>query len=140
MKKKKRKKLKSIPSLRNKLWSIVSEVVRRGSADDQGYVTCVTCNKSLHWKEAHAGHFIPRARGIACYFECRNIHPQCPGCNFFGGEMVKIRYSQWMTRMYGQDEVDRLIALAATTVHLTRADYDEKIEHYKLCLSELGPE
>ena len=135
--KKKRAKAKPIPRLRDKAWNLLSQIVRRGNSDHKGDVVCVTCGKQLPWRESHAGHFVPRARGIACYFECRNIHPQCPGCNMFGGEMVKIRYSQWMTRMYGQDEVDRLITLAGTVNKMTRSDYEELISHYQTCAEEL---
>lgn len=134
---KKRKKLPTLPALRKKAWTIVSHVVRRAYADHREEVSCVTCGKSLPWKEAHAGHFIPRARGIACYFEWNNIHPQCPGCNFYGGEMVKIRYSQWMLEHYGPDEIDRLIALSGTIKKMTRADFEELIAHYRLCADEL---
>ena len=51
--------------------------------------------------------------------------------------MVKIRYTQWMTRMYGQDEVDRLIALSSTVKKMTRADYEELISHLQTCAEEL---
>jgi len=39
--------------------------------------------------------------------------------------------------MYGQDEVDRLIALSGTVKKMTRADYETLIEHYQLCAEEL---
>lgn len=135
--KKKRKKQKPIPKLRGLAWNLCSQIVRRMYADHRGMVRCVTCDKELPWKEAHAGHFIPRARGIACYFECRNIHPQCPGCNYYGGEMVKIKYTQWMTETYGQDEVDRLVRLSSTVAKQTRADFEERIAHYQICLAEI---
>ena len=133
----KRKKLPSISSRKKLAWSLLSKLIRYHNSDHRGIVECVTCGKQIHYSEAHAGHFVPRARGIACYFEWRNIHCQCRGCNFFGGEMVKIRYSQWMVKMYGQDEVDRLVTLSQTTVHLTRADYEGMIEHYRRCLDEI---
>lgn len=129
----KRKKSKPLPYLRKKLWTIVSHVIRRMNADHKGDVTCVTCDKQLPWQEAHCGHFVPRARGIACYFEYTNLHPQCPGCNFYGGEMVKIKYTQWMLKTYGQEEVDRLVRLAGTIKKITRADYEEMIDHYQQC-------
>lgn len=106
-------------------------------ANHKDEVQCVTCGRFLPWREAHAGHFIPRARGIACFFDCRNVHCQCPGCNCYGGEMVKIRYTRWMIEMYGQDEVDRLIRLAGTVNKINRADLEEKIEHYQMCLETI---
>jgi hypothetical protein len=39
-----------------------------------------------------------------------------------------------MIEMYGQDEVDRLIRLAGTVNKINRADLEEKIEHYQMCL------
>lgn len=116
---------------------LMSNVIRRMNADYKGDVTCVTCGKELPWRESHGGHFVPKARGTSVYFEFRNVHCQCPACNLFGSEFAKLKYTQWMTRMYGQDEVDRLIALSGTVKKMTRADYETLIEHYQLCAEEL---
>ena len=47
-------------TVRNRAWRICSEYVRRSHADDDGMVQCTTCNVKRHWRDMHAGHFIPR--------------------------------------------------------------------------------
>ena len=62
-----------------------------------------------------AGHFIPAAGGQAVYFEYRNVHCQCKGCNAWperiddSGQSVKQRYRSFMVKEYGIDEIARLI-------------------------------
>jgi 5-methylcytosine-specific restriction endonuclease McrA len=45
-----------------------------------GYLTCVTCGKTLHYKEMDVGHFISR-RKLAVRWDVLNTVPQCPECN-----------------------------------------------------------
>jgi len=131
------KKRKSIGALKRLAWKLLSEVVRRFYADHRGMVRCVTCKTEMPWKESHAGHFVPKARGNAVYFEWRNIHPQCPRCNLFGVQSATIAYHLYIEEMYGKDEVMRLLSLGSTTRRIRAADYEQMIEHYRECLEAL---
>lgn len=100
-------------------------------------VKCVTCQKVMPWKYAQAGHFVPKSRGNAVYFEWRNVHPQCPGCNLFSVQSATIAYHLYVEKMYGRDEVLRLLALAGERRSLRKGDYLGMIEFYNLCLREV---
>ena len=82
-----------------------------------------------------AGHFVPRARGNACYFVEENIHPQCFQCNInLGGNPAG--YAKYIIEMYGVEKIDELQALAMTTVKFTVKDLEVLIEELKLKLNE----
>jgi len=65
-----------------KLDTVFSQWVRLSNSDKDGYCTCVTCSKRLHWKEIQAGHFQSRKHYSIRWCEL-NVKPQCVGCNVF---------------------------------------------------------
>ena len=80
--------------------------IRLREADKNGMVTCVTCGKRLHYKEANAGHF---KHGLD--FVEDNQHAQCVYCNqYLSGRLDK--YTIYMIDRYGRKRVDELEALA----------------------------
>ena len=82
----------------------------------------MTCGWTGEISAMQAGHWIPKAQGSAIYFEETNIHPQCYRCNInLGGNGPE--YYTFMLRTYGQEELDRLKALAKMTVKFTVEDY-----------------
>ena len=105
-----RKKKTERQKLKERLWKLVSEYSRRKDADHNGYTACVSCGTTRPWKEMHGGHFIPKGKGSAVYFEETNIHSQCPGCNIFR-EGAYIEYTQYMIKRYGMKHVEWLQSL-----------------------------
>ena len=82
-----------------------------------GWVKCCTCGTLIFiWKNADAGHYIPKGRGGASgvYFDERNINTQCKLCNggFRAGTNIRAEvdelYEQFMLRKYGQQVIDKL--------------------------------
>ena len=72
-----------------KLDTVFSQYIRRSNADNNGYCTCVTCNKTFHWKEIQAGHFMSRKFYSVRWSE-ENVKPQCVACNVYrAGEQYK---------------------------------------------------
>ena len=122
-------KKKSIKTLKLKLDKIFSEYIRRRVADKFGNVECVTCGKVMHWKEAHCGHWISRAK-LNTRFDERNCNVQEAGCNTFrNGEPQK--YWIYMEKKYGREVMDELIQKSNEIVKLTPSWYEERIAHYK---------
>ena len=111
-------------------WIWCSQYIRRKSADHTGYVQCVTCEESHHWKEMDAGHFISKARGSSIYFVEENIHPQCQRCNRFL-EGNKHLYTLYMIDMYGRDKVEELEQLARETQPWRLSDYEQVETYYR---------
>lgn len=111
-------------------WRWCSQYIRRKSADEGGYVRCVTCGESHHWKEMDAGHFVSKARGSSIYFVEENIHPQCQRCNRFL-EGNKHLYTLYMIDMYGREKVEELEQLARSTQSWRLSDYEAMESHYR---------
>lgn len=86
---------------------------RMEHADDNGYVSCVTCDNVKHYKDGmQGGHFIERSKSPTKLRE-ENIWPQCAYCNAamgkFGRSTVAYKYYQHMCQFYGEDFVQELI-------------------------------
>jgi len=135
MKKPKRKPKRT--TLKNKLWSKISEYKRRIDADPQtGFVSCVTCGMTKHWKEMQAGHYVPQAQGDAARYELDNVWCQCYRCNInLGGNGPE--YTPFMIRKLGQKRVEEIRRLAGKTIKFTLQDLEEKIEEIEEKLCEL---
>ena len=117
-------------------WKLVSEFVRREHAQDSGINHCVTCHKPHHWKDLEAGHFIPKKKGNAVYFDLRNIHPQCTHCNMFErGNLHK--YYDYMLDRYGQETINDLKRLANTTLRISASEYTILEDEMKIRISKL---
>ena len=92
-----------------KLDRLFSKFIRLRDSDESGVGRCCTCYKSLHWKDAHAGHFIPRGCKLTRFNE-KNVNLQCPGCNTYrAGEQAK--HLIYIERLYGRESVDELMEL-----------------------------
>jgi hypothetical protein len=103
-----RKKLSKGKELK-KLDTIFSRYIRLKHADHGDICICVTCGVQKHYKEMHAGHFIPRGCHLTRFDE-RNVHPQCCGCNTYrNGEQAK--YLIYIENTYGREAVDELMEL-----------------------------
>jgi hypothetical protein len=121
----KRKKLPAIKTLKNKAWTLMSNHVRTSYADSSGYVSCVTCGSTKHYKEMHAGHFIHASKGSLVSYDDRNIHPQCPKCNTYQGGSL-IEYTLFIQDKYGAETIEELKQLKQTI--MKRADFEAIIE------------
>ncbi len=118
---------------RKELDWIVSQVVRRSSADSQGMVKCATCPKVLHWKYMQCGHFQDRAH-TATRYDMRNLAPQCEDCNCFNdGENDE--FAEFIDGYYGKGTADELRKLANTIVH--DYNYEQEIIKWEALLATI---
>jgi hypothetical protein len=118
----KRKKLKKIRTLRNKLWKLISLHVRTdGSVDGQN--TCFTCEVWQPIAKLNCGHFFHDKLD----FDVRNLRAQCQRCNqrlhgnlgIFAIRLIKRFGMEWMDQLwldakikgneYGRQELMELI-------------------------------
>lgn len=94
---------------------IVSEAVRRGSADAQGIAICVTCGGSNHWKFMDCGHFQRRGHIATRYFY-KNLGVQCHECNRINeGENEK--FAAFIDEFYGKGTADDIRKMVAQIIH-----------------------
>ncbi len=123
----KKKKLKSLPTLRRRLDKVFSDFIRQRGAWDE-YNNCVTCGMSKPWQELQCGHYYSR-RHTATRYDERNCHPQCGRCNvLLRGNYPS--YARYMQAKYGQGILDELEALHRDTVKWTRQTYEALIAKY----------
>jgi hypothetical protein len=119
----------TLTALTRKLDSVFSRYVRLSHADEGGTVVCVTCGKLMHWKEAHAGHFVSR-RHMSVRWDKWNVHPQCCGCNTFNGGALD-EYSAYIIKTYGMNTFNHLRAMKNETRKWTRAELTDLIALYE---------
>ena len=128
------KKKPSLSAAKKKAWAAMSKWIRTKDSKD-GYATCVTCGWTGEISSMQAGHFIPKAQGNAIYFEETNVHVQDYRCNInLGGNGPE--YYSFMMQKYGQEEIDRLRALAKTTVKFKVEDYQAIEAKYLALLAD----
>lgn len=107
-----------------KLDTVFSQYIRRSNADNNGYCTCVTCNKTFHWKEIQAGHFMSR-KHYSIRWDERNVKPQCVACNLYrAGEQYK--YSLFL----GSEVANVLYLQSKELVKFTNYELEDMINDY----------
>ena len=106
-----------------------SKYIRGSYADANGYVRCFTCGVRKPIAEMHCGHFQPRSREVTRWDE-NNARPQCPSCNlYYQGRQYE--FGKLLERQIGQKKVERLIALAHTSIKLSVVEVHEIYLKYK---------
>jgi len=118
-----------------KLDKIFSTYIRMSAIIKEDYLSCVTCQKIMPWKESDAGHYIGR-RHKATRWEEKNVHPQCTYCNRFN-EGMKDEYTIFIIKKYGNDTLFELNQKKHTIFKLDNLWLEDKIKHYKDKVKEL---
>ena len=112
-----------------KLDVVFSQYIRLSNADNNGYCTCVTCNKKFYWKEIQAGHFMSR-KHYSIRWDERNVKPQGVACNVYrAGEQYK--YSLYLGNNLSKTLLDESRELRKfTNIELEEmiADYAERVK------------
>lgn len=122
--------------LQRKTWEAFSQYIRRKYADRVGNVSCITCNKTLPWKEAHAGHF-RHGKAMYTWINEFNVHPQCAGCNTYRDGARDI-YATVLVRKYGPTILDELDKLYHQSPAYTPTSWlQEKLHEYQEKLAHL---
>lgn len=129
----KTKPLIKINKLKDKVWTVYSTLRRMSAADFQGNVVCYTCNKVLHWKEAHLGHF----KHNKVDFDPRNTRIQCTGCNTYRGGRLDV-YAVKLIEEIGLEAVKDLEICAARFVRYTRQELNEFLIKFREELKKIN--
>lgn len=104
----------------------MSLFARLRDSDDNGYVKCCTCGKSMYWKEAQAGHFMSRS-SLSTRYHPQNVNTQCVGCNMFKAG-CQYEHGKYIDKVHGAGTAESLYALSKKIIKL---EYDEVIETFK---------
>jgi hypothetical protein len=91
---------------RQKCLEAFQRLRRIEEADENGWVTCISCGKEYFWKDVDGGHFIQRDNR-ATELEGDNVWPQCKHCNRYkSGNYANYRLG--LIDRIGEDRVARL--------------------------------
>lgn len=103
-----------------------SRYVRLRDSDSTGHGNCITCGVRVHWKSAHAGHFVKRSVSLLRYDE-ENVNLQCAQDNIYKyGEQYA--YAKALDEKYGDGTADKLHAQRFTTHKFTTTELETIIE------------
>ena len=117
-------------TLKRKLWETLSLYIRLRDSDERGYASCISCGVVKPYKEMHAGHFIPKNKGLAIYYEEDNCHAQCYMCNVrHHGNLYD--YGKALEDKIGEQRIKELKALSKTTKKFTLAEFQAMIDYYR---------
>ena len=134
LKERKRKKVEKDHNSYRYLFGIADElmslVVRKKGVDENGFNLCYTCNKRLHYKELHAGHFWHSKLD----FDFRNRRPQCPRCNTYRSGNLAV-FGTKLAQELGVEGMKQLDHDAHTKIY-TWMELKQIIEKLKTALNE----
>ena len=136
---KKKKKLTKLPVLARNAWKLMSLYSRQKDLkeSDFGHVSCVTCGKTDHWKDMHAGHWFHASKQSEVTYDHRNIHVQCPQCNKYKGG-ARDDYAVYIKNRYGAHVLDELQTLKHQGHILRRQELEDKIFELQGLLGQLA--
>ena len=128
--------MKKSINLKDKLDKVFSLYIRLRDSDENGFCTCYTCGKVAHYKEMQNGHFWSRTH-LSTRFNEDNCKVQCVGCNIFkkGNYIV---YTKKLLKELGEEKFNELERLKNSTVKISKAEYEQMIEHYNQKIKEYG--
>ena len=129
----KMKKKKTISQLKKRCWEVFSIYIRRKYADQNGFVLCVTCRKSVPWSEAQASHYVP-GRTNSILFDERGVYPCCFRCNvILSGNLHQ--YTKFLESVHGIEGArnirEELILLSKQPRKFSAEELKDLIKHYK---------
>jgi len=118
----------TITKLKKKLDTIFSQYIRLRDSDINGYVQCISCGNTYHWKKAQNGHYVSRSV-LALRFDEENCFAQCVSCNMFkNGNYINYRIN--LCDKVGEDKVKELESRRFDITKLTPDWYEEQIKYY----------
>lgn len=113
----------------DKLWNIFSKYIRLRDSDSNGYITCITSGRRVHWKEADAGHFISR-RHLATKFDEQNVNAQSRHDNRFAAGK-QYEHGLAIDRKYGKGTAEKLLIKSKQVCKRGKFEIDQMTEYYK---------
>ncbi|MFI5344224.1 MAG: recombination protein NinG [Chlamydiales bacterium] len=123
--------LLTLSELKEKAWKLKSLRIRLEGK--RNHFNCFLCHKNTI---QDAGHLVPKSRGLAIYFDDRNLIAICKPCNF-GDMMNRSQYREKYVAIFGRQRIEMLEHLSNETKQLSRSDYLEIIAQETLKLEVL---
>ena len=116
-----------------------SDYIRLSYSNENGIVSCSTCDFRDLWKYLDNGHYRSRDARSTRWYE-KNCSPQCRACNKEGrggGKGEKVKHAEFIDKTHGEGTADELIKLSHEVKIFNRVDLIAIILHYRLKVKEL---
>lgn len=129
---------KNISWYKKILWRWFSQYIRLRDSDENGICTCITCGRKHRWNggQIDAGHYIPKNKGNAIYFDEQDVNAQCKYCNkYLHGNIGS--YIIAIDKKYGPGTATTLELKSREIKSFTIDELIEKINYYKVKTKEL---
>jgi hypothetical protein len=105
--------------------------IRLRDTNEEGYGTCCSCGKAIHFNEGQAGHFVTRQHRATRWSE-DNVHFQCIYCNQWEGGNAYL-YAKFL----GFKKADELIERGKVKQSLTDQEFEDIYYKYKELVLDL---
>ena len=126
---------KTSDNMEKTLWRWFSLFIRLRDSDHNGNGYCITCNKAIHYKDGHAGHYLSR-RFKSIKYDERNVSLQCVRCNSFEGGRQDV-YKDNIDVKFGKGTAGDLESKKNILVKVDKNYLIARIELYKMKANEL---
>lgn len=131
----KKKKAESVTILKKKLDAVFSLYIRLRNADENGTVECFTSGQLMHYKKAHAGHYISR-RHLSTRWDETNVQVQSVKENIFNQGNAPV-FAIRLDEVYGQGTAKSLVEKSLINFKESKDWYSSQIEHYTKIVNTL---
>ena len=129
-----RKKKQTRVQTRKEADRIFSIYIRLRDRNEMGLTTCYTCPKTMDFKKAQNGHFVPR-QYLSIRYDEVNCHAQCYACNMlYNGQPSA--YAKRLETEYGKGTIDMLEEKRKEIC--PNFNYEEIIQIYTEKLNQMG--
>ena len=122
-------------ALKAKAWKLMSELIRRKYADEDGCCTCYTSGIRLPWKSMQAGHGISGRKNYVLFLE-EVIKPQTYRENVALGGNYNI-FIPKLIEEYGLDQYQDWVRESRKPFKRTKADYVALVYELEARLADL---
>ena len=129
-------KKRSLSTVKKELDRVFSEFIRKRDADLDGYITCVSCKKKVHWKDSNCCHFVDRQH-MATRYDETNCNAGCVQCNAWDKGFHIFEYQKFLDKKYGPGTSENLMKMRHFTIKFSVAELEEKIKLYKQVNKEI---
>lgn len=131
-----RRKSKSpLAKAKAKAWTAFSLYIRTKYMNEDGTITCYTCDKRYPFKSMSSGHGIGGRNNAVLLME-QVVRPQCAGCNIWGRGQYRI-FTRKLIDELGLEEYDQINKMSQEILNFTAADWEDKERIYKQLLGNL---
>lgn len=116
---------------RNKAWDAFSILVRVMASDNDGNVSCYTCNRRMYWKGegAQAGHF-NQGRGNADLFDLTQVRVQCYACNV-GRYGEQFKFGERLRKEIGEKEFQKVLKRRHKIKPISKKEFEQLEQEFK---------